>query len=122
MRFVDLLAFICVQTFLACVLSSSLGLCGDLYQKRMEKKLAFESSRFISESFRETSCGRGFDSFVEWQKTCKALWKLDYISCTRADSFMLVENSDKGDLFYAKWIGPYGDGEVYSRVRKSYEK
>ena len=93
MRFVELLAFICVQTFLACVLSSSLGLCGDLYQKRMEKKLAFESSRFISESFRETSCGRSFDSFVEWQKTCKALWKLNCISCSRADSFMLVQNS-----------------------------
>ena len=39
MRFVELLAFICVQTFLACVLSSSLGLCGDLYQKRMENLL-----------------------------------------------------------------------------------
>ncbi len=113
----ELIVFIFVQAFLTCLLSSSIWLCGDLYQKRMEKKMLFDSSRFISESFRETCNGKGFKSFVDWQKTCKAMWKLDYISWTRADSFMLVENPDKGDLFYGKWIGPYGDGQVYGRVK-----
>jgi len=118
LRFVELLVFGIFQTFLTCLLSSSISLCSDLYQKKIEKKMAFEASRFISESFRETCDGRCFDSFVDWQKTCKAMWNLDYISWTRADSFMPVENSNNGDLLYAKWIGPYGDGEVYNRVRK----
>jgi len=117
MRFVELVVFIIIQTFLTFALSSSIGICRELNREVIEKKMSFESSRFISESFKKTCSGKCFESLVDWQKTCKAMWKLEYISWTRADSFMVDENSDKGDLLYAKWIGPYGDGEVYSRAR-----
>lgn len=117
MRFVELLAFILLQTILVFSLNSSITGCGKINQKKEEKRNAFESERFISESFRASCEGKGFESLVDWQKVCKAMWHLEYISWTKADSFMVVENPDKGQLLYGKWIGPYGNGEVYARVK-----
>lgn len=91
------------------------------YKKLLEKKESIqsevESCKFISESFRKTCEGNGFESLKEWQKVCKSLWKLDYIGFADADSFMIVENNSQKKLIYGRWIGPFGHGEVYCRVK-----
>ncbi len=117
MRLLELVVFIYLQSFLIFSFSGGLKSCSLLYSKKMEVKNAFDSERFISESFRNACEGRGFASFVEWQKVCKDMWELDYIAWTEADTFMEIEKPEKGKLMYGRWTGPYGAGEVYCRVR-----
>lgn len=89
-----------------------------LHDKSMECREKVDSFSFIFESFRRTCEGQGFSSFNEWQKVCRTMWKLDYIGWARADSFMEVEESEKGTLFYGTWVGPAGNGEVYCRMKE----
>lgn len=61
---------------------------------------------FVSESFRDTCSGGGFENLKNWQLSCKAMYNLDYIGYGTDDSSF---------LYYATWTGPYGTGEVYER-------
>ena len=73
-----------------------------------------EEEGFISETFISTCMGNGFSSLNEWQVVCREKYKLDYIAWSAASDFMLVKESDKGILYYGKWIGKNGSGEVYA--------
>jgi len=77
---------------------------------------------FISESFRRTCDGKGFSSLTEWQTACKELWNLQYIGWSSADSFMEVEQENKGLLYYGTWTGSCGTGEVYWRIKNETDK
>lgn len=81
----------------------------------IQGKRKVDSYYFISESFRMTCDGKGFESFSEWQKTCRSLFGLEYIAWSDAQDFMSVDESEKGKLFYGIWSGPMGNGEVYCR-------
>jgi len=76
-----------------------------------------DSSKFISESFRNTCRGVGFTSLNQWQKVCKDLWNLDYIGWSNASEFMVIDESVNGTLLYGKWYNNLLEGEVYSRVK-----
>ena len=81
------------------------------------------SKKFIAESFRNTCKGKGFENLEEWQLTCRAIFKLDYIGWCRAQEFMIDDNEAQGLLMYGKWLGKDGleqsSGEVYCRTERS---
>lgn len=75
-----------------------------------------DAEYFISESFRKTCRGEGFDSLNEWQIVCKALWQLEYIGWGNAEDFMIVDYSfNECPLIYGKWQGRIMEGEVFCR-------
>lgn len=91
--------------------------CLDVKQKVEYQRKSLESYRFITESFRKTCNGEGFNSLNEWQQKCGSLWELEYIGWANANEFLEVENKESGELFYGRWIGPFGNGEVYCRKK-----
>lgn len=119
MRFTDALIFLGLLCFLSVSISGGYRNLQGLEEKTSVMEMKVESTRFISESFRNTCSNAGFENLVEWQKVCRAMWKLDYIAWGKAESFMETSESDKGELFYGTWTGPCGRGEVYCRKLKS---
>lgn len=117
MRFLETLMFlvvlICMESAVACGFQSYIKLCNQVESRRNE----LDSIRFISETFRNTcrGNGKGFSDLVEWQKTCKALWQLDYIGWSQADAFMELEDTKSDILLFGTWSGAVGKGEVYCR-------
>lgn len=91
-------------------LSSSLiqGFNGILMLEKRRDTFKREAlcTRFVSESFRKTCSGSGFESLSEWKKSCKALWKLDYISF-----------KDEGELLCGAWSCGCERYEVYFRKK-----
>lgn len=96
----------------------------NLFKKDFKTKVAvFKNEKknelnrkFIEQSFKNTCYGNGFSDLNEWQKTCRALFNLDYIAWSDASEFMAVVDEDsEGKLLYGKWIGASFDGEVYCR-------
>lgn len=77
------------------------------------------ASYFISESFKKTCKGQGFENLNEWQVVCRAMWKLDYIGWSDAEEFMEVDYTlCEKKLMYGKWVREDGfllEGEVYCR-------
>ena len=71
---------------------------------------SYYSLQFISESFRKTCKGEGFNSFEEWEQTCSALWQLSEIS---------YETDSDGLLICGSWSGPWGNGVVYCNKGES---
>ncbi len=122
MRFVYLFASLAVMLLLSAGLNYGIKSLETISAKKNLVRKEFESGRFISESFANACKGRGFGTLVQWQKTCRAMWDLDYIGWSKADSFMNVENPENGQLLYGRWIGPYGNGEIYYRVTNESEK
>ncbi len=113
MKYIDLLYIVIVLA----MISASLVRFGNQFIKMEERERALDTKKeslcFISNSFINTCRGKGFDSFEEWQKTCKALWPLDYIAWGDAASFLPVENNL---CYYAKWTGLELNGEVFCRA------
>ncbi len=64
---------------------------------------------FISKSFRNTCKGIGFETFEEWEKTCRSMWLLEEIG------YGVEESGKDKNLMFGKWNGPYGSGIVYYR-------
>lgn len=117
MKFIDALVFMFFLSLMVFIYGYSLKSVNRTEEAAFKAKQKFESMEFISESFRNTCNGTGFSSLKEWQKTCKAMWKLDYIGWSEAEDFMEVSKSEKGILMYGKWNGIYGSGEVFCRKR-----
>lgn len=88
-----------------------------IYSKLKEKNdYYFEqknANHFISESFRNTCQGNGFESLCEWQKACKSMWDLKYIGWSKASEVMLISEEYKDSVFYGSWIINNTIGEVY---------
>lgn len=76
---------------------------------KLEKKA--DSYEFISESFRAACDGYGFSSLEDWEKTVRAMWKLEDIKIEQ-----------KGELVHLVWQGPDGNGEIFHGVKKNENK
>ena len=91
----------------------------ELSKKVIEAEKKADCVYFVSESFRNTCRGNGFDSLLEWQKSCQMMFGLDYIGYGKADAFLAEETGGENEsdsvLYYGSWIGKYGEGEVYER-------
>lgn len=118
MRFIEVIVIYILLSFLEIFFCT-----GIVSYKKIEnyceiEKQKYSSTKFISESFKKTCSGKGFKNLEEWQKTCRALWKLEYIGWASATEFMdnSFENCD--ELIYGKWIGVYSEGEVFCRLEK----
>lgn len=115
MKLIDVLIFLTLLVLMdICLLSGVKSYC-QLNEKQNESRNRVDSAKFISESFRNCCRGEGFCDLIQWQKTCKAMWNLDYIGWTEAENFMEVSEEDSGTLLYGTWRGSVGEGEVYCR-------
>lgn len=112
MKFIDLLVFLMILSVFLLLANSSISTMRKMDNHLSEVRLRAESTEFIHKSFRNACKGKGFNSLNEWQKSCRAMWKLDYIAWADASEFM---NVDKGIVFYGKWASEWGQGEVYCR-------
>jgi len=116
MRFTDILVVMVLMVFadisVCCGFNTYFKITETVEKKREE----LNSTHFISESFRNCCQGKGFDNLIQWQKNCKALWNLEYISWSKAEMFMEDNHKEKGELLYGAWNGDEGQGEVYWRV------
>ena len=83
-------------------LSNTIALDKEL--ENVQKKT--EALIFISESFRASCQGNGFSSFEEWKQVCGSMWQLENIEWKS-------ESLQGNKIYYGKWKGPYGAGEVY---------
>ena len=81
------------------------------YNASLQKKTAqtfkeYYAKVFISQSFKNTCEGKGFENFEEWQKACYALYKIDSMEWSESDDFV-----------YGRWTGSAEiercSGEVY---------
>lgn len=80
------------------------GLCLLEKQKNEFRDTAL-SVRFVSKSFKNACSGYGFESLSEWQKSCRALWKLEYISYTENKENLCgvwIRNSRRYEVFFKK--------------------
>ena len=109
------LSEIIIITFFLCLFSSILRdfmvqvrkvdlLCEDMRNRT-------ESLNFISKSFCNTCCGKGFSNLFEWKKTCSVIWNLESIE------YECVNN----DFYKGCWCGKYGSGEVFCKLKKESE-
>ena len=109
MKLIDLLLAIILLSLSAVMLSGSVKELHKLELAISERSAKSASIHFISESFRKTCRGEGFSTLEDWERTCKALWKLEEI-----DFETCQENgAGKENLLKGKWTGPYGSGEVF---------
>jgi len=108
MRFTEL---ICLSVFLAVFSTMFASSLSQL--RKLDRELEFvrnktESMIFISSSFKESCRGKGFSSFEEWSRGCKALWQLKSIEWNRFDT-------SKETIYYGAWSGVYGNGRVFAK-------
>jgi len=116
MKFTVAIIFIYLSFFTSICASSGIKALAYMNGIVSEERSQAVCCRFVAESFRNTCKERGFSTLNEWQKSCRELWKLEYISWCKADSFMKVNNSEsKEPLFYGRWIYKGKVYEVYSR-------
>ena len=83
MRFVEVIVVYIILCFLEIVFCTGILSYRKIANECEAKKMEYSSTKFISESFKNTCAGKGFKNLEEWQKTCRALWKLDYIGWAR---------------------------------------
>lgn len=117
MRYFDILIFISILSIGVYSADYEFSAYRKINEKNIYIKEKIDSYMFISESFKNTCNGFGFESLSEWQSECKNLWQLDYIAWTEADDFMIVKESEKGKLMFGTWVGPFGIGEIYCRSK-----
>lgn len=116
MKFTEIVVIFGIFSFFILNLFDGFLICKKLSETMGEVKNTCEAEKFITESFKKTCKGEGFNSLNEWQVTCRAMFSLDYIGWSNADDFMEVDYEfSKNKLFYGKWIGSGWDGEVYCR-------
>jgi len=119
MKFTDIVILYVVAGVLIISTSCGLRLCDRIGKESDLRRQESICMRFVSESFRNTCKGKGFKNLNEWQIICRALWKLDYIGWAKAEEFMIDEaGKTENELFYGKWNGFCGQGEVFCRARK----
>ncbi|MCR4580376.1 MAG: hypothetical protein K5681_08520 [Treponema sp.] len=112
MKFIDLIYIMLLLSMIsAAVLRFSKSFI-ELDKRESELSYQKDSISFISQSFINTCDGMGFPSLNEWQKSCKAMWTLDYIAWADAASFLPVKS---GVLLYGSWKNNDLSGEVYCR-------
>lgn len=118
MKLINVVVNLVIVSICSASINSSFNKYKILKKNNSELKQKINSVYFLSESFRNTCEGKGFDSLNTWQKVCRDLYGLDYIGWADAESFMEVSNPEKGKLFYGAWMNGEGIKEVYCRSTK----
>lgn len=75
------------------------------------------ATKFISQSFRNCCDGYGFGNLDEWQKTCRAMFDLEYIGWCKAENFMDLKMNVGEVLLCGTWKGLDSSGEVFCKVK-----
>ena len=85
--------------------------------KCRELFLSYSAKKFISQSFRNTCSGKGFENLEQWRLSCSALFSLEEISYEAETDFA------QGELMHAVWTGSSEyekcSGEVFCRAGDS---
>ena len=105
-----------LTAILLCILSVTLRnavfYAGIYESKSRELFLSYTAKKFISQSFKNTCSGKGFESLEQWRLVCSALFTLEEISYETAANQSL--------LMHAVWIGSSEyekcSGEVFYRI------
>lgn len=144
MKYIDLIILVSFLTIFSMFFTSSIKIYGELEKRNGELASKVNEYNFIYESFCKTCEGEGFESLIEWQKKCKAMWNLDYIGWSDFSSYcwdeyedenlmgekisgneindsistrvLNINKSDGKKIFYGYWVSKNGDGEVYWEV------
>ena len=107
MRFSSVIVSFIFYVFLSCAAEKGLYGLSLLAKQRDRFRREALCTRFVSESFRKTCQGKGFESLSEWKKSCRAMWQLDFI-----DYEQMGEKVCRG-----VWISASVRYEVYFRER-----
>ncbi len=107
MRLFDVIMTALLLGLFSSSLAGSVQLMKKMDSKIEEAFLKTASLKFISQSFSNVSSGKGFKDFYEWEKSCRAIWKLEEIEWEVSGA----------DLYSCSWKGPWGSGEAYCRMR-----
>ena len=111
MRLIDAICLSVILVVFSSIVSMTLAEIVRLDEELEAIERKTDSLIFISESFKACSRGKGFSSFDEWKLTCGSMLMLENIEWK---NIYLEEN----ELYYGKWDGPDGTGEVYVRKEK----
>ena len=106
--------FLCI---ISTVLRDSIYYTQKLEQTVRQEFVSYSAKRFVSQSFKNTCEGKGFNSLEQWKSVCQILFKLESI---------YYEESCVGEnLLYAKWTGNKDyqkcNGEVYFKIQNGVE-
>ncbi len=92
------------------------------------KSVLKEENTYIHDMFVQTCNGNGFNSLDEWKNVCCEKFKLDYITWSKAPEYVLNAENEYADteepekypqngvLYFGRWHGKNGYGEVYARM------
>ena len=115
MRYTDLICFSLILVLFSSTIS---GLFSQILKSERhidELRKQTDSLIFISESFYDLCRGEGFSSLDEWKRVSGQLWELESIESG-------VSGDEENPLFWGRWKGPYGEGEVYGRRQETHGK
>lgn len=113
MKYVDVIIFIFLLSIFSVSFSNGIRILKNLSQLNNEYIERKSANKFIFESFKNTCDGKGFDSLIQWQKSCKAMWNLNYIGWSDVRDFSILPNSVTKNILYGNWVGDDFSGEVY---------
>ena len=116
MRYTELICLLLFISFSSSIISTSVSQISKLNKNLEEIRKKTESLIFISDSFSKICEDETADikTFDEWKNMCKGLWNLEQIeweSCPAVDK----------EIYFGRWTGPYGNGEVYGKKAVSNE-
>ena len=107
-----------LTAFFLCMISEALRntvfWTSKLEQKVQEEFLSYSAKKFITQSFKNTCEGKGFENFEQWQNACKSLFNLD--------SIFYETDQDDSKLIHAQWKASDNllkcNGEVYYKLHE----
>ena len=108
MKFSEVICLSVILTILSSMFAGYVYQLIEKDRKLLRHKKETTSQNFISQSFCNSCSGKGFSSLDEWKSVCGTLWQLENIEWS-------CRQEGNREVFYGKWIGPYGSGEVYAK-------
>lgn len=118
MNFIQIISSFTILSLLFISINGGIRLCEKNERKILEKKNQLQCEKFISESFKQTCNGKGFQNLNQWQETCRAMWNLEYIGWSDAQDFMIVPDNPDFNLMCGIWKSKNSIGEVFSKKDK----
>jgi len=108
MRLIETVFLSLGMMVLGSVFVSSVTGLFDLVETKRAIQSKTECLEFISESFRSSCDGIGFENLDRWESANRQLWNLNEIGWKK-----------EGELMYGFWKGPSGEGEVFQRIKNN---
>lgn len=106
MKFTSLIISFVFYAFFSSAVFEGLNGLARMEEKRDSFKKEALSTRFLSQSFKNTCMNCGFESLSEWKEACSNLWNLDYI-----------DFRDQGEVLCGVWTYDSKRYEVYFRKK-----